>query len=70
MVSSAVMLDLPREQIWFVSRLLAERRQFGTRMGTRRHCRVRTDAACHSYSLPGTDMAQNPKVGNRLVAQS
>ena len=37
MVSYAVMLDVPRELIWFVSRLLAaRRRQIGTRKGTRR----------------------------------
>src|SRR5438105_130854 len=36
-VSYAVMLDVPRELIWFVSRLLAaRRRQIGTRKGTRR----------------------------------
>ena len=36
-VSYAVMLDVPREPIWFVSRLLAaRRRQIGTRKGTRR----------------------------------
>lgn len=37
MVSYVVMLDVPRELIWFVSRLLAaRRRQIGTRKGTRR----------------------------------
>ena len=37
MVSYAVMLDVPRELIWFVSGLLAaRRRQIGTRKGTRR----------------------------------
>ena len=37
MVSYRVMLDVPRELIWFVSRLLAEhRREIGTRRGTRR----------------------------------
>ena len=37
MVSYAVMLDVPREPIFFVSRLLAaRRRQIGTRKGTRR----------------------------------
>ena len=37
MVSYAVMLDVPRELIFFVSRLLAaRRRQIGTRKGTRR----------------------------------
>ena len=37
MVSYAVMLDVLRELIWFVSRLLAaRRRQIGTRKGTRR----------------------------------
>ena len=37
MVSYAVMLDVPRELIWFVSRLLAaRRRQIVTRKGTRR----------------------------------
>ena len=37
MVSYAVMLDVPRELAWFVSRLLAaRRRQVGTRRGTRR----------------------------------
>jgi hypothetical protein len=36
-VSYAVMLDVPRELIWFVSGLLAaRRRQIGTRKGTRR----------------------------------
>jgi hypothetical protein len=36
-VSYAVMLDVLRELIWFVSRLLAaHRRQVGTRKGTRR----------------------------------
>jgi hypothetical protein len=28
------MLDVPRDLIWFVSRLLAARRQIGTRRGT------------------------------------
>ncbi len=37
MVSYAVMLDVPRELIWFVCRLLAaRRRRIGTRKGTRR----------------------------------
>ena len=37
MVSYRVMLDVPRDLIWFVSRLLAaRRRQIGTRKGTRR----------------------------------
>ncbi len=37
MVSNRVMLDVPRELIWFVSGLLAaRRRQIGTRKGTRR----------------------------------
>ena len=37
MVSHAVMLDVPRELIFFVSRLLAaRRRQIGTRKGIRR----------------------------------
>ena len=37
MVSDRVMLDVPRELIWFVSGLLAaRRRQIGTRKGTRR----------------------------------
>ena len=37
MVSYRVMLDVPRELIWFVSRLLAgHRREIGTRKGTRR----------------------------------
>ena len=37
MVFYAVMPDVPRELIWFVSRLLAaRRRQIGTRKGTRR----------------------------------
>ena len=37
MVSYRVMLDVPRELIWFVSGLLAaRRRQIGTRRGTRR----------------------------------
>src|SRR5262249_28476132 len=36
-ISYAVMLDVPRELIWLVSRLLAaRRRQIGTRKGTRR----------------------------------
>jgi hypothetical protein len=36
-VSCAVMLDVPRELVWFVSRLLAaRRRQVWTRRGTRR----------------------------------
>ena len=37
MVSYRVMLDVPRELIWFVSRLLAgHRHEIGTRKGTRR----------------------------------
>ena len=37
MVSYRVMLDVPRDLIWFVSRLLAgHRREIGTRKGTRR----------------------------------
>ena len=37
MVSYRVMLDVPKDLIWFVSRLLAaRRRQIGTRKGTRR----------------------------------
>ena len=37
MVSYRVMLDVPRELIWFVSGLLAaRRREIGTRKGTRR----------------------------------
>ena len=36
MVSYAVMLDVPRELVLFVSGLLAARRQVGTRKGTRR----------------------------------
>ena len=37
MVSYRVMLDVPRELIWFVSGLLAaRRREIGTRRGTRR----------------------------------
>ena len=37
MVSYRVMLDVPRDLIWFVSGLLAaHRRQVGTRRGTRR----------------------------------
>ena len=37
MVSYRVMLDVPRELIWFVSGLLAShRREIGTRKGTRR----------------------------------
>ena len=37
MVSYRVMLDVPRELIWFVSRLLAgHRSEIGTRRGTRR----------------------------------
>jgi hypothetical protein len=35
-VSYAVMLDVPRELVLFVSGLLAARRQVGTRKGTRR----------------------------------
>ena len=37
MVSYRVMLDVPKDLIWFVSRLLAaRRREIGTRKGTRR----------------------------------
>ena len=45
MVSYAVMLDVPRELIFFVSRLLAaRRRQIGTRKGTRK-------LGCHKQAV-------------------
>jgi hypothetical protein len=46
-VSYAVMLDVPRDLIWFVSGLLAaRRRQIGTRKGTRR-------LGCYRQALSG-----------------
>jgi hypothetical protein len=56
-VSYAVMLDVPRELIWFVSGLLAaRRREIGTRRGTRRlgcYRQALFAAAVHGVPVPG-----------------
>ena len=69
MVSYRVMLDVPRELVWFVSGLLsAHRREIGTRKGTRR-------LGCYRQALFGLawfrDKGDIPRLGRGFgLAQS